>query len=80
MVRLMHYLMGEDWAHAEFAASIGAAPLKADQQFNLDPEAEQAFLNVYTGEMVRWATRTHWGEDELTPSIQAAIDRFPRKQ
>lgn len=77
---LIHWLMDQDWAHAAFAAESGRVPLTRDVQTGLPPDEEQAFISVYTGEFAEWATRTQWGSDEVTPSIRAALDRFPRRQ
>jgi hypothetical protein len=81
---LLQWLAGQDWALAEFAAGAGHAvamerPRAAiermiDQAGGYDPRKDA--LTSFPS-FVRWATCEHWGEAEITPSIQAALDRLP---
>lgn len=71
---MVTWLMEQEQAHKDFAAATGRDPL-SDRPATSD---DDAFATVYAGEFARWATRVHWGEDEVTPSIRAALARFPR--
>ncbi len=78
---LMHWLMEQEGAHQQFAEATGRehVPLGAEERIS-DDATRQDFLNHYTGDFVRWATREHWGDAEVTPSIRGAIGKFPTAQ
>jgi hypothetical protein len=74
---LLEWLLSQADAMAAFEAHTGIkkpaprAGIEAmiDKACGHDPTRD--FLRVF----VPWATSTYWGDDEVTPSIRAVIDR-----
>ena len=81
---LMDWLSKKPDAWDAFSASTGikvprppttALERMIDQACGVDSHAEQV---RFVAAFIRWATIEHWGEDEITPSIQEALDRLPQ--
>jgi hypothetical protein len=79
---LIKWLLEQSWALDAFKEETGLSPpgrrspidAAIDQACGVDP------LALFVGEFTHWATRDYWGEDEITPSIRAVLDRLPRRQ
>lgn len=81
---MVEWLLGQKWATDQFTADTGipmpitrprtALDAAIDEACGYDPaKATERFLAAFP----RWATETHWGSDEVTPGIAAALARLP---
>jgi len=80
---LVNYLIGEEWALAQFTADTGIRPPAVRPRNPLDAMIDQACgydaaadLRTFAVAFIQWATRAHWGEDEITPTIRGVLDRL----
>lgn len=80
---LLQWIAGREDLMQAFWRSVGqpvpqsprtALDAAIDRATGYDPKAAVA---AHFPAFVRWVTREYWGEDEITPSIQASLDRLP---
>ena len=82
---LINYLIGEEWALAQFTADTGIRPPAIRPRNPLDAMIDQACgydasadaeLRTFAVAFIQWTTQAHWGEDKITPTIRGVLDRL----
>jgi len=72
---LVQYLLGEEWAVAQFTAETGVnvprqrSGIEAIIDKAVGFDGDMVFLRAF----LPWVTRRHWGEDEVTPGIAGIL-------
>lgn len=77
-IGMVEFLLGQEWAIAQFTADTGMAVprRRSGIEMMIDKAAGYDGNKEFLCAFLPWATREHWGEDDMVPGIEDILAKL----